>query len=56
MYLIQSHKSILLRRIGEKAVVFIVAEEFVGRPGLAGIGLGTARAKTYEQREGDEFG
>ena len=46
----------LAERIGEKPIVFIVAEEFVGRPGLTGIGLGTARAKTYEQREGDEFG
>src|SRR4029077_14762682 len=44
------------RRIGEKAVVFIVAEEFVGRPGLTGIGLGTLRATTYEQPEGNEFG
>ena len=56
MYLIQIPQIDSFRRIGEKAIVFIVAEEFEGRSGLAGVGLGTVRAKTYEQREGDEFG
>ena len=35
----------LAERIGEKPIVFIVAEEPVGRPGLTGVGLRTAQPR-----------
>jgi hypothetical protein len=43
-----------LRRIGEKAVVFIVAEEFVGRSGFTGVGMRITRAKTDEEEDTEE--
>jgi hypothetical protein len=39
------------RRIGEKALVFIVAEEFVGRSDFAGVGMRIACAKTNEEED-----